>query len=688
MEDSQGIDEPNLGDNPFPGADKPDWTERLAKAISARTGMPIEHAWSIAVYVVRPKDYLRRHGTEYVLVDSAISEDDGLVVFTAQMHGFAGTAGEYNERIRTSFDSPLSATADPNYVLPRLITFFTPNGERAPVLTTADPVDMDRQALLFERMETALTEADGERGYRLRDDIAIFGQKETTLHAVFLRQIAEPQDGGTTVRAVPDLTAIKGANRSRARLDLFGLKAYDIVFGINPYRLMGIERDYKTADPTKWVPVFAKLLKEAYSNPDHPGHQRAQEAANVATVEVGVIIGAGSLEGFHARVFDPNRVDHRRPPLDYALSEKAASDLRAVLRMLNTEGLITEADRAWLSGESRDPHETPGEPIVDRRDRRDRALFAIMFPSDDVDRLRLRRTLGEPAPSQTGRRHVDARTRMISAVISDSYIHHWNPRVLDGVMNTSAIKTESFSSTETWRELLTAAEDDLEALKRFVLTRGMHWLAEHKIVEADRGSVGAQTEDPESETRRIRRTQTSIRDALLLAPARTIGLMRELARAANAQERPRQVDIDGVPVDDTEASKAWFDTAFPKTSRRKTGDDTKPTDNPQTPPPTPGQLLLEARIALGEALLKVLPQAHVTTLGLARAAAEAAEKADTTALQEEMTDQLKLYNEALAAMKKDQKTLAAALSVLQQPGADPSDFESASDEFLTRQVDE
>ena len=58
----------------------------------------------------------------------------------------------------------------------------------------------------------------------------------------------------------------------------------------------------------------------------------ARRAAKVAVVPMQIIIGAGDLVEFHNTVYDPNRVDHRRPPLDYTTAEKAASDLRALLR--------------------------------------------------------------------------------------------------------------------------------------------------------------------------------------------------------------------------------------------------------------------------------------------------------------------------------------------------------------------
>ena len=149
------------------------------------------------------------------------------------MHGFAGDPGEYNERIRREYESPFKPGGKPNRVLPPLITGQASGGRLAPYITTAEAVPHDRLNSLLGTMSQALDEADGSRGYRLDEDIEIYGQQETTLHVALLRQISEPDgEGGHRVRQVVDLTAVKGANRTRARLKLFGLTAENIAFGV------------------------------------------------------------------------------------------------------------------------------------------------------------------------------------------------------------------------------------------------------------------------------------------------------------------------------------------------------------------------------------------------------------------------------------------------------------------------
>jgi hypothetical protein len=679
------------GINPYPGSDKKTWTSTFASTLADETGLPVDVTAAVAAYVVHPKDYLQRTGGGYKVRAGAITERDGLRILQVRAHGFAGTPGEHNERIRGSFDSPLHPKANPDHILPTLRTGEVPGGPAThlPYLTTA-PVDLNRQAKLLAWMEKALDDADGDRGYRLVDDIALFGQQEPTLHAILLRQVEEPTGTGVKIRPVVDLTAIKGANRSRARLALFGLKVHDVIFGVDPKKTMGITApEARSADPTWWVPLLADTLRSAYDNASHPGHEIAVRAAKVATVQLQVIVGAVDTSAFHTTVFDPNRADHRRPPLDYAISEKAASDLRAVLRDAAIFGWLTEAERAWLSGEGPDPHAVADESVADRRDRRDRALFSVIFPSSVARQQRVRAVLGEPAPSQaTSRRHIDGRTRVISAGVSDAYTQRWNPRVLDGLLPVSSIKTKLTFTDETWSDLLDrAAAGDAKALADFILTRGMHWLAEHKIVEADRGSVGAQLDDPEAETRRIRRTMNSVREALRLSPLRTVGLMRELARAANDLDLPRQVDADGVPVDKTVANRSWFDTAFPKTAKPKAAP-VLPTDDPQEPDPTPEQLLITARMAYFGLTTETLPAVFVQVLEAAQQLEAAAQIAGQIALTDEHGELIKQLIEAGKAVRDDAKTLNSLPSLLQQGDVDVEDFASACGTFLTAKADE
>ncbi|TDD07142.1 hypothetical protein E1292_13975 [Nonomuraea deserti] len=123
-------------------------------------------------------------------------------------------------------------------------------------------------------------------------------------------------------------------------------------------------------------------------------------------------------------------------------------------------------------------------------------------------------------------------------------------------------------------DLLNAAETDDQAFEELVVLRAPHWLAAFDIIDADRGSMGAQqlrmdAADPHDDSaeseRRIRRSVTNAIIAMRADRARTVGLLRELAAAMDEGRAPQPVDPDGRPEpENTPASQAWFDRTFPK----------------------------------------------------------------------------------------------------------------------------
>ncbi|MEU0213835.1 hypothetical protein ABZ281_01490 [Streptomyces sp. NPDC006265] len=709
-------DEDHPQSNPFPGADKVTWTRTFSVALHETTGLPLEITDGLAPYIVHPKDYLLRQrgedGAEYRIKPGVINRDPstGLDIMEVTVHGFAGTPGEYNERIRRFFHSPARHNSDPARMLPRLVTGRHEGALPAAFLTTAAPVDSQTLSGLIGTMTDALDQADGDRGYKLIDDMQVYGQNETTLHALLLRQVREPVkelDGGITaqVRRVLDATAVKGANRSRARLALHGLVPKDIIFGIDR-GLLGLDGvdgvPAKVADPAVWVPAFAERLRVAFDDERHSLHGQAKQAAMVATVRMQIIVGTSAPEDFHNVVFDPNRADHRRPPLGYTLVEKAASDLRAVLRDAKQRGWISEEERAWLAGEGPDPEHRPGEGIVTARDRRDRALYAVVFPKDPARARALRRVLGEPARYATSKDHVWHRLRMVSSVIGEGYSFRWNPRVLDGLLSSTFIKFRGHLAEEpAWDKVIGAVSTadqplDLDALDRFLTTRGIHWLAECKIIEADRGSIGAQSGSGELEDgetvadKKIRRSTINARKAMLSQPRRTIGLMNELARATAKNTTPRQVDPEGLPIEDTKADKSWFDTVFPKAQTKRPptftlrGSSTDGT-TPQPPDPTPLEIFNDTRGRFYDAVTGDLPTALVEVLKTARSLLSDAQEAGQRPLHGAVEQEIAALLRALSVVHSDVGMLKSAIIDMQY--GNPTIEESASEKFLTEASD-
>ncbi|MCD0445827.1 hypothetical protein LO763_19650 [Glycomyces sp. A-F 0318] len=689
--------------NPFPGADKSTWSRNFSEALHYATALPKPVTDTIAVYVVHPKSYLTRsrasHDIEYQLKDDVITVDPyDHSVITVTVHGFAGGPGEYNERIRSAFDAPIRRDAVDDRTLPALVTGVDDAGQPSAYLTTREPVASAKLSNLIDITDEALRRADGRRGYSLEDDLATFGQHETTLHAVLDRHLVETDAGRRQVRHVVDLTAIKGANRSRARQLLFELTMKDVIYGIERNRL-GIEGTGRVADPTIWVPAFANQLRVAFDQPEHPLHQMAVKAQQVATVNMQIIVGTESADDFHNQVFDPNRVDHRRPPLDYDVLEKSESDMRAVLRALKHNGWMTEETRAWLAGEGPDPDRVPSEDFVSGRDRRDRALYAATFPQNPEQAAVVRHVLGEPARSATNQDHMRNRLRMLSSAISAGYRHRWNPRVFDGLLPAKFLKDgKNLTGIPEWYSVLDGlqtAHSDSELLD-FVTTRGIHWLAEFEIIEADRGSMEAQSRegaDANGDTladKKVRRSATNARTAMLANPDRAVALLRELAHAANTGERPRQIDDDGQPIPGTIADKWWFDQVFPKAKgRRRPKRNWEPSTDatePQEPPPNPLATLIAARSDLYAMVAHLLPTDMTECFRRVQELLDAAKAANRVPLGDVTDDEASGLMEALSALHADLQALISTISLMRVSEVQVQ--ESSCARFLTEGADQ
>ncbi|MFI7232501.1 hypothetical protein ACIBO5_55715 [Nonomuraea angiospora] len=103
-------------------------------------------------------------------------------------------------------------------------------------------------------------------------------------------------------------------------------------------------------------------------------------------------------------------------------------------------------------------------------------------------------------------------------------------------------------------DLLATATIDPQAFEELLMYRAAHWLAAYDIVEANRGSMGAQTvraaaaaaededEDGEQTALRIRRSVTKSLNAMREDRVRAAGLLREIAAAMDEDRPPRKVD--------------------------------------------------------------------------------------------------------------------------------------------------
>jgi hypothetical protein len=268
---------------------------------------------------------------------------------------------------------------------------------------------------------------------------------------------------------------------------------------------------------------------------------------------------------------------------------------------------------------------------------------------------------------------------MYSAVSSDAYRARWNPRVLDALFPASAIRDQmTFHDVPSWGELAAQFETgDYSGLHTFVTTRGMHWLAEHGLVDADRGSTEAQGEatgeSGEERARFVRRTMINIRTALLDKPQRAAGLFKELAAAAEAGTWPRTVGADGNPVADSQATRVWFNEAFPKV--RRPVPPIEPEDPPEQPPPSPQQQLLQAQEQFFNATTDTLMTGIVTVFDAGRELVTAAAAAGHAALPDGSNPVTEAVERACAAAVTDVSLLVSLLPQLKYGEVPASKFE-------------
>ena len=276
---------------------------------------------------------------------------------------------------------------------------------------------------------------------------------------------------------------------------------------------------------------------------------------------------------------------------------------------------------------------------------------------------------------------------MFSAVASDGYQDRWNPRVLDGLHGAAAIRYQfTYHGNGSWSELLSAAgSSDLEALEIFIITRGMHWLAERDLVEADRGSAGAQAAGQQNPTmRRMNAVSASAARWRTCGPPcwrtmfRAVGLFRELAHAANAGVAPRTVEASGTPVDGTTATRDWFDAAFPKRNGNRRRPEPLPDDPPPVPPArSPQQILLLARDKYVSAVTCTLMHAFSEAFLAGRELVEAADAARQVALPDTLAETVESLEKALHAAGVDVRGLASALAGLKYGGAAISEYDDS-----------
>lgn len=678
--------------NPFPGADDPAWTKRLAVALADYAGWPLEVAEDIAAYVVRPKSYLSRSADGYQLSAAALTQrsfgsDVTHHILSVRVHGFMGSLTEYNERVRSAFTAPAAPGAEGPH-LPRLETRHSTAGEPLALLQTAETLEETDARELISRAVRAMENANGNRPWDLQGELLLHGQEEPSMHAVIQRRFLI-DDGSEFV--VTDPMSIIGNNRSQARQACLGM-GEGTHFGFAPqiddWGSAGEDPDTAYSRSAIWAPKMARLLKQAWEDlpldlpsghPRRDAHERARKAGQLATVPAQFILKVTTPDGnpvehFERVVWEPNRTSHRRQPLDYDPHERATAEVRAVLAAYVDTGRLAATEAEWLAGDAFPPEAIPITSTLtnaDVRDLRDLRLWKILFPGGRGETARLvSQTLGEPSLRETRTEHVRQRLRLVTAAISVGYgPEPWSERINDGQLGYRAIMDGwTPPSDRTALQLLRAATLSApgasDALNEFIITRGLNWLGFHGLHFADRGSIGM----GQKTKGLVRRSTQNVRTALERNPVQAVGLFREIHRASGKYgQRPRQirqVDIEGKPISGTVADARWFLETFPKNARDAVEPDAGQT---RQRPRTKTELLHKARQIFVEYAFDQLLPAVAGAFDAADQFARAANAAGQAPLEvEDATGTVDRLREVFMAVRADGGLLQAVLGELSE----------------------
>ncbi|WP_156045422.1 hypothetical protein [Herbidospora cretacea] len=595
--------------SPFKLPSTTDWQERFVEAALATPGVNVPRAAleAIAPFVHQPKDLITRASenrpAQLRSVWTVKTSAGEMLTTPVHVVGCAGSVWERNERQSTAWQSPSDPINGINPVLPPLSPWTArgnPNQVGAALLAEVETLTDLRD--LIDRAVNELGARDGDRPYDLTEDLALNGQLDPCLLAPQEYRLSAPVDNKRPYWA---WVAVRGNNRTKARQTLWGLKSSEVVTGV-PMSKLGRHGPEVATNPSYWIKTLGEMLNEDYRQAaaNEDSTSSAYRAHKVAVVETHLVIGTPTPERLYQIVQTSNRRDHVHPPLGFKPNDRARAMGRSILGAYLEEGLIDKVTADVLTGDL-SIHALPGVPegaaVSALRDIRSMRLLTEFFPTEAEKEKRraIRAALSESTPSQLSRSQVDQRLRAWSALTSMSYPDPWNPRVADGF--PIALGKEGIRlSGRSLPDLLASADRDAEAFEELLMYRAPHWLAAYDIVEADRGSMGAQKlrnaarQDQEDEqvNLQIRRSVTNAIKAMRADPTRAVGLLREIANAMDEGRSPRRIEADGgVRPPDEEgkqrADREWFNTVFPKItpSRGRIVMPTGAAPDAATPPP-------------------------------------------------------------------------------------------------------
>jgi len=600
-------------ESPFPVPASSEIRKMWVDAVMAVEGVNVPRAAleSFAPFIARPEDDLtdpdaggirRLRGDR---VDSARTDAGVVRLVKVRMHGVGGVVWEHNERTSSEWHSaanPAGVFEDRRKLPPvRPWSGIGEDGQEA-IFAALESRVPSRELLIgnLEHAVKVLESRVGFRSYDLLEDLVLNGQMEPGMYVP--QETVLEETPGTESDGRPSypqsywgLMAVSGNNRTNCRQEIFGISSSEVMTGV-PLHKLGEEGDGFSYDPAHWLRVLSELFNSEYAvacqGNDHDA--RSFRAKSVAVVDAHLVVGSPTPNRLFRIVQGSNRREHVHPPLGFGANDRARALGRGVLGKYAAEGALDETTVAVLSGAApiTELEGVPSDATVSvQRDLRSMRILQELFPTDGRKQALIRRALSEPAPSKLQSSELNQRVRAWSALTSESYEKPWNPRVAE-VLQAKAAREGITVSERALPDLLNAADTDDDALDELLNYRAAHWLAAYDLIDADRGSLqGQQIDDEGKQAQQVRRSVKNALNAMRNKREMAVGLLREIAAAMDDEDRrPRRIDPYGNPAEG-EATRAWFNRAFPKETGTRPYGKRNPADAaaaPNAAPAAPG----------------------------------------------------------------------------------------------------
>ncbi|MEV8419204.1 hypothetical protein AB0P45_37445 [Streptomyces niveus] len=544
----------------YPDPLTPDVVDRLVNAALATDGInaPREALSAAFAYTAEPVEHLITtvQGRERIRSDRLLPlrvDGETILSLSVRLFGCAGSTWERNERNDSCWDSPADpASGTAEWMLPPSEVWHGSDGKPTAALSVT-MASAKRVVAVVGRASELLSAGDGLRRYDLPADLLLNGQENACL---MVAQVYRTPDGDFW-----GWPTVKGNNRTKARHHI--LKTDQAALLTAPD---------VTAILQRWTTERNAELKL-----DNSDETPARLALQVAAVDAKLIVGCNKPELLYQTAQAGNRRDHIHANLGFTANDQERAIGRRVLEKYRAAGIIDSTLFGVLAGDLpiTGLRECPPDAgICEQRDLRCMLLLAQFFPvaGDRRRRSLIRKAMAEPELLNS--QHTVERLRAYSALCSVSWPEAWNPRVDDSTVPVTNARNGVLLSGKSAVQLLAIADKDDDAFAELIRYRAPQWLAAFKLADADRGSMGAQSNSGADEepgpSPRARRGMPNALAAMNARRARAVGLLREMAAAMEDGRGLQRVDAFGkADRAGKAADQAWFDEEFPKgTSQR------------------------------------------------------------------------------------------------------------------------